>query len=106
MIEVKNVYKIFKDDYILENINFKVNEGEKIGIVGVNGSGKSTLVKCMIFDDYLTSGEVNIKGSIGYIDQSPIFIVKILKVIRVSNFHALNLKHRISAFQLNVSTTV
>jgi len=31
----------------LENINFKLNNGDRLGIIGANGSGKSTLIKCL-----------------------------------------------------------
>lgn len=70
MIEVNNLSKIFGEDYILEDISFTLKPTDKVGIVGVNGSGKSTLLKCMIFEDYVTQGEVKINGSVGYVDQS------------------------------------
>ena len=44
MINLENVsFKYKNSDYILKNINFSVNDGEVIAIVGKNGSGKSTL---------------------------------------------------------------
>ena len=44
MINLENVcFKYKNSDYILKNINFSVNNGEVIAIVGKNGSGKSTL---------------------------------------------------------------
>ena len=44
MINIENVsFKYKNSDYILKNINFSVNDGEVIAIVGKNGSGKSTL---------------------------------------------------------------
>lgn len=45
MLSCNNVSKTFGVETILENISFSVNEGDKIGIVGVNGTGKTTLFK-------------------------------------------------------------
>ncbi|MEX1031485.1 MAG: ABC transporter ATP-binding protein [Paenibacillaceae bacterium] len=39
---------VTRDDFILKNINFSIQAGEKIAIVGENGSGKTTLIKCII----------------------------------------------------------
>lgn len=46
------------EKYIFENLNFKINKGEKLAIVGINGAGKTTLVKLMtgLFD--ITKGEI------------------------------------------------
>lgn len=48
MIKVVNLYKYFKDRLILNNINFEVNKGETLVIIGGSGSGKSTLLKLLI----------------------------------------------------------
>lgn len=50
------------DRYIFKNLNFKINKGERLAIVGVNGAGKSTLVKLItgLFD--VTEGEILING--------------------------------------------
>ena len=44
-IEVKNLTKEFNDKKVLNNINFKVEDGETLGVVGLSGSGKRTLLK-------------------------------------------------------------
>lgn len=64
-IEFKNVsFKYFKDnkDYVLKNVNLKINAGELIGIVGSTGSGKSTLVSLIprLYD--ANEGEVLVDG--------------------------------------------
>ena len=48
MIKLVNIYKSFKDRLILNNINFEVNKGETLVIIGGSGSGKSTLLKLLI----------------------------------------------------------
>jgi len=57
--------KLFYDEFwSLKNINFEVNEGEIVGIIGLNGSGKSTLLKiiCNVFKP--TKGYVTVRGEI------------------------------------------
>jgi ABC-type polysaccharide/polyol phosphate transport system ATPase subunit len=48
----------------LTNINFEVNEGDALGIIGRNGAGKSTLLKILSQVTSPTSGRINIKGRI------------------------------------------
>lgn len=59
-IEFKNVSFKYPntDKYIFKNLNFTINKGERLAIVGINGAGKSTLVKLMtgLFD--VTEGEI------------------------------------------------
>lgn len=56
-----------KDFWALRNINFKVYDGEAIGIVGLNGSGKSTLLNIIDKSLSLTTGELKINGEISQI---------------------------------------
>ncbi|CDI48484.1 ABC transporter ATP-binding protein [Clostridium tetani] len=62
-VEFKNVsYSYNEDDLVLKNINFKIESGSKVGIIGSTGSGKSTLVKLIgrLYD--VSSGEILIDG--------------------------------------------
>lgn len=47
MLKFKNVSKKYKNTTILENINFEINKGEVVSIIGKSGYGKSTLLKCI-----------------------------------------------------------
>ena len=66
IIEVKNLSKHFEQNTlplkVLENLSFKVSEGEKLGLVGASGSGKSTLLHIICGLEKPDSGQVIIKG--------------------------------------------
>ncbi|MDF2671768.1 MAG: multidrug transporter ATP-binding protein [Clostridiales bacterium] len=46
----------------LNNVSFKVDEGEFVGIMGASGSGKTTLLNCISTIDTVTSGNIHIRG--------------------------------------------
>ena len=48
IIEVKNLTKSFNETMVLNNINFKLFEGESLAVIGASGSGKSVLLKNII----------------------------------------------------------
>jgi putative ABC transport system ATP-binding protein len=58
ILDVQNLSKSFEDTQVLNNINFKVDEGEFIAIMGPSGSGKSTLLYSISGMDRPTSGDV------------------------------------------------
>ena len=58
ILHVNNICKSFGTDIILENINLKVEQGEKIGLIGVNGAGKSTLLKIITGETSYDSGSI------------------------------------------------
>ncbi len=49
MIEIKDLHKKFDDVEVLKGINFKVNDGDVIAILGKSGSGKTTILRCLNF---------------------------------------------------------
>lgn len=62
--EFKNVYFKYENDmnYILEDISFTINHGEKIAIVGLNGAGKSTIIKLLCRLYAPTKGKILLDG--------------------------------------------
>ena len=58
MIQLSNISKSFADQELFSNLNFKLNPGNKIGLVGRNGSGKSTLFKLILGEETPDEGEV------------------------------------------------
>ncbi|MFD1900297.1 ABC transporter ATP-binding protein [Enterococcus termitis] len=69
LLEVKNVKKIYQTRFsgnqveALKQINFSVEEGEYVAIMGESGSGKSTLLNLLATLDQPTTGEILLKGN-------------------------------------------
>ena len=75
VLSCNNLNKSFGIDSILENVSFTVNEGDKVGIIGVNGTGKTTLFKILSGIYGYDSGDIYLgKGvEIGYLEQNTNF---------------------------------
>ena len=58
MIQLQNISKNFASQELFSNLNFKLNPGNRMGLVGRNGSGKSTLFKLILGEETPDSGEV------------------------------------------------
>ena len=61
-IEFKDVYFAYNDEYTLKNISFKINSGEKVGIIGSFASGKSTLINLITRMYEVNKGNILIGG--------------------------------------------
>ena len=80
MIELKNIYKSFNGNIVLNNLSLEVNSGEIYGLLGANGAGKSTTLNMLLGFLDQDSGIVNMKDnkdstviskdSIGYIPEN------------------------------------
>lgn len=70
---LENISKSYSEKKLLENISFGINEGEKIGIIGVNGTGKSTLLKIIAGAEVCDSGTITKANRvrIEYLPQNP-----------------------------------
>ncbi|MFM1541733.1 amino acid ABC transporter ATP-binding protein [Helcococcus ovis] len=62
ILEVRNIHKSFGENEVLKGIDFSVNEGEVITIIGSSGSGKSTLLRCLNLLEEPNSGEIFFEG--------------------------------------------
>ncbi|MEW9078760.1 ribosomal protection-like ABC-F family protein [Terrisporobacter glycolicus] len=76
VLSCNNLYKSFGIDSILENICFTVNEGNKIGIIGINGTGKTTLMKIISGEYGYDEGDIYTSKDceIGYLQQNTNFL--------------------------------
>ncbi|MFO7460593.1 MAG: ABC-F family ATP-binding cassette domain-containing protein [Desulfatiglandales bacterium] len=71
LVSVLNLSVIFVGRELFNNVNFSIEQGQKIGLVGPNGSGKTTILRLMIGEMQPDSGEIRIaKGTrVGYLPQ-------------------------------------
>ena len=73
MLDFKGISVHYGHQDVLTNVTFRVNAGDRVGVVGPNGSGKSTLFKIVLGEMSTDSGELIIEGSprIGFTRQNP-----------------------------------
>ncbi len=75
ILSAENIFKSYSEKKLLSNINLGLNEGDKIGLIGINGTGKSTLLQIIAGVERADAGNI-IKGKavrIAYLPQNPVF---------------------------------
>lgn len=75
LLNVENISKSYSEKKLLTDISFGINEGDKIGLIGINGTGKSTLLRLIAGAEQPDSGRI-VKGNsvrIEYLPQNPDF---------------------------------
>ena len=83
LVQFNKVYKQFAGEYILRDVNFTIEERDKIGLVGVNGAGKSTIIRMLLGEERIDGNENNLNEfgeivksgvtKIGYLSQNTEF---------------------------------
>ncbi len=75
LITIEDLTKGYSEKNLIDNISLNINEGDKIGLIGVNGTGKSTLLKIIVGLEYADSGNVSKASNfrIEYLSQNPEF---------------------------------
>jgi ATPase subunit of ABC transporter with duplicated ATPase domains len=71
MLEVRNLQIRIGARVLLDDVSFRVDVGDKVGLVGRNGAGKTTLTKVIAGDLAATSGYAHVTGEVGYLPQDP-----------------------------------
>lgn len=64
LLEIKNYKKAFGRTDVLKGIDFSLNEGETLAIIGSSGSGKTTLLRCINFLETPDEGQMFLNGSL------------------------------------------
>lgn len=62
ILEVKNFWKSFGKTEVLKGIDFSMEKGEIVAVIGSSGSGKTTLLRCINFLETATKGKIYIDG--------------------------------------------
>ncbi len=71
MIGVRDLEIRIGPRVLMHGVNFRVDKGDKVGLVGRNGAGKTTLTKILAGDGQPSQGAVDTHGEIGYLPQDP-----------------------------------
>ena len=64
LVNVRDLYKSYGDKTLFDHISWNINEGDKIGLLGINGTGKSTLLRIIVGQEHYEGGEVNVLNGI------------------------------------------
>ncbi|MFB6725358.1 amino acid ABC transporter ATP-binding protein [Kribbella sp. NPDC056345] len=62
LVEIKNLHKSFGSNHVLRGIDFTVEQGEVVCVIGPSGSGKSTLLRCVNLLEVPQEGQVIVRG--------------------------------------------
>lgn len=75
IINIEHISKIYGEKTIYEDASFGIQQGDKIGIVGINGTGKSTLLKMVAGEEVPDDGQIIRQNGlkIAYVPQNPVF---------------------------------
>jgi len=75
VINVEHISKLYGDKMFLEDLSCSVDEGDKIGIIGINGTGKSTLLRIIAGEEEADEGKIIFSNgmTIGWMGQNPEF---------------------------------
>ncbi|MBQ9228327.1 MAG: amino acid ABC transporter ATP-binding protein [Eubacterium sp.] len=66
VLEVKNIHKRFGNNEVLKGIDFELEKGEVLSIIGSSGSGKTTLLRCINFLEFAEQGTITVGGETIY----------------------------------------
>ena len=62
ILDVQHIEKNFGATKVLKDINFSLDEGQVLAIIGSSGSGKTTLLRCLNFLETPNTGRIVVRG--------------------------------------------
>lgn len=76
ILNIEHISKIYGEKVIFEDASFGVQEGDKVGIIGINGTGKSTLLKMLAGEEVPETGQIIMQNNVrlAYLPQNPQFL--------------------------------
>ena len=94
LLTAEHIVKAYSERVLLNDVNFSIHQGEKVGVIGTNGMGKSTLLKIIAGVEEADQGEI-IKGKkvhIRYLPQTPVFEknMTVLEAVLQGNVNDIN----------------
>ncbi len=107
MFEINHLSILLNHHYLIQNLSFLLNKGDKLAIIGEEGNGKSTLLKAILgLADYaFIEGTIDFKGNrVGYLEQSmnPIYFNKtVFQYLFIDDFDYYN---KVNAFYKHLDT--
>ncbi|MGC6767406.1 ribosomal protection-like ABC-F family protein [Enterococcus sp. LJL128] len=92
LIQLQGVEKNYSTYPLFENLNIKIEKGERIGIVGANGSGKTTILKMIAGIEGIDKGTISIQKNttVGYLAQVPEAIEQTVREYLLASFEEVN----------------
>jgi len=94
LLTAEKITKSFTDKLLFDNTDFSINEGDKIGVIGVNGTGKTTLLKMISGLEENDAGTISKKNNlqIRFLHQTPVFEenTTVLAAVLKENINKLN----------------
>lgn len=75
LLAAENLSKDYGDRLLFDSVSFGINEGDKIGLIGINGTGKSTLLRIVAGAEHADEGSIVMRSGlrIAYLQQQPEF---------------------------------
>ena len=83
ILEVRDLKKKFENTQVLKGIDFELEKGQTISIIGSSGSGKTTLLRCLNFLETADEGTISVNGKIIFDGRNPVTDPKELRKMRL-----------------------
>ena len=94
LFTMEHVTKSYTDRILLDDVDFSMNENEKIGVIGINGMGKSTLLKVVAGIEPCEQGKISMRSQLkmSFLPQTPVFEegITVLGAVVKGNVDELN----------------